>query len=284
MKKTIITLSLILGFVTFSSAQEPAKLLLFKGIKGDMGVSWDRYQNMSLDWMKARTAQNVAFNDDLSEMEEGSIYYSSLGGNIGTQVLFNAPTLGTDLLIPEVRFGVSMTMGKEAIVDYSSAQYNWDPYSVNSTDYNTLMYCFVENETKLNAEVVWRLGDQKKVTFYGGIGANLSASFNNDLFVFDNYFNSRTAVSNNFEPRSGFNSNENVFDGKSVFYQRMYVPIGLDLKMFRHLQGTIEYKIGGGMEQVVGGSVNTFRTGEFNFGMRFNLEKNNTPSILDYLN
>ena len=77
------------------------------------------------------------------------------------------------------------------------------------------------------------------------------------------------------------NSVDNVYKGKSVFYQRLYIPIGVDLKIFRHLQGTIEYKIGGGVEEVVGGSVSTFRTGEFNFGMRFNIAKNNVPSTLD---
>jgi hypothetical protein len=284
MKKIILTLAFLTCIASFSHAQDKVKLLKLKGIQGDMGVSWDKYQDMSLDWMKARTSQNGAFTDDLSEMEEGRVFYSSLGGNIGTQLLFTAPSLGTDVLVPEVRFGVSMTLGKEAVVDYSNSKNNYDPYSTSSTDYNSLMYCFVENETKLNAEIVWRVGDQKKVTFYGGIGTNLSASFDNDLFVFDNYFNNRTPVSNSFEAQNGFNSTENVFKGKSVFYQRLYIPIGVDLKMFKHLQGTIEYKLGGGLEEVMGGSVSTFRTGEFNFGMRFNIEKNNTPSILDYLN
>jgi hypothetical protein len=142
------------------------------------------------------------------------------------------------------------------------------------------MYCFVENETRLNTEIVWRVGDQSKVTFYGGLGTNLSGSFSNELYVFDNYYNNRTVTGNNFEAASA-NSVDQTYEGKSVYYQRLYVPIGVDLKMFGHLQGTIEYKMGGGMEQVIGGKVNTFRTGEFNFGMRFNLEKNNTPNILD---
>ena len=109
-----------------------------------------------------------------------------------------------------------------------------------------------------------------------------SGSFDNDLFVFENFYNSRNITgSNNFESLNTANSVDNVYKGKSVFYQRLYIPIGVDLKIFRHLQGTIEYKIGGGLEEVVGGSVSTFRTGEFNFGMRFNIAKNNVPSILD---
>jgi hypothetical protein len=100
--------------------------------------------------------------------------------------------------------------------------------------------------------------------------------------VFKDYLNSRNFSGNNFEAASD-NSIENTFSGKSVMYQRLYVPIGIDLKMFRHLQGTIEYKIGGGLEEVIGGSVSTFRTGEFSFGLRLNIAENNTPSILDYL-
>ncbi|PCJ67412.1 MAG: hypothetical protein COA58_03575 [Bacteroidetes bacterium] len=283
MKKVILTLAILAFLSGFSFAQEQTSFLKLKGIKGDLGLSWDRYQNMSLDWMKARTAQDGAFTDDLRNMEESEIFYSSLGGNIGTQLLFTAPSLGNEKFIPEVRLGLSMTLGKEAIVDYTNSSFNFDPYSTSSTDYNSLMYCFVENETRVNAEVVWRVGDQKKVTFYGGLGTNISASFDNDLFVFDDYYNNRTFAGNNFEAGNGFNSTESVFKGKSVFYQRLYIPIGLDLKMFKHLQGTIEYKLGGGLEEVVGGAVSTFRTGEFNFGMRLNIAQNNTTSILDYL-
>ena len=276
MKKAILTtLSLLL--IASLSAQNPAqtKLLKFKGLKGDLGVSWDKYSDMSLDWMKLRTSQDGAFSADLSNMSESSVFYSSIGGNIGGQLLFTAPRLGSTLLVPEVRIGASMTMGKEAIVDFSNN-------NIPNNEISSLMYCFVENELKLNTEVVWRYKDQSKITFYGGFGVNASGSFDNDLFVFENFYNSRNITgSNNFESLNTANSVDNVYKGKSVFYQRLYIPIGVDLKIFRHLQGTIEYKIGGGLEEVVGGSVSTFRTGEFNFGMRFNIAKNNVPSILD---
>ncbi|MGB0850918.1 MAG: hypothetical protein ACPGTP_06710, partial [Bacteroidia bacterium] len=225
----------------------------------------------------AMTAQDGAFTEDLSSMNEGSVYYSSLGGNLGAQVLFTAPKLGNENLVPEVRFGMSMVLGKEAVVEFDDGLNSHTFFSNNS-----LMYCFVENETKFNAEIVWRVNDTKKVTFYSGLGANVSGSFANELYVFRDYLNNRTISGNNFEAASD-NSIENTFSGKSVMYQRLYIPIGVDLKMFRHLQGTIEYKIGGGVEEVIGGSASTFRTGEFNFGMRLNIAKNNTPSILDYL-
>lgn len=122
--------------------------------------------------------------------------------------------------------------------------------------------------------------DESKVTFYAGLGANLSASLANELYVFSDFMNNRSVTGNNFQPMD-FNSVQDTYDGKSVFYQRLYVPVGIDIKMFRHLQGTVEYKIGGGMEKVIGGQTNTFRTGEFNFGLRVNIERNNTPSILD---
>ena len=243
----------------------------FKGVKADVGFAWDRYSDMSLDWMQQRTAQEGAFMGDLSGMEEGSIFYSSVGSNLGGQILFTAPSLGNETFIPEVRIGASMLLGKEAIVDY---------FDNNNSATNSLMYCFVENETRFSGEVVWRMLDQSRVTLYGGVGANLSASFGNELFVFENYFNNRAVASNDFQPVD-FNSVQNTFDGKSVFYQRLYFPFGLDFKMLRHLQGTVEYKFGGGLEQVVGGEVSSFRTGEIQFGMRFNLARNNTPSILD---
>lgn len=275
MKQIILSLATILCFSTFSMAQSAEKLLKFKGVKADLGVSWDRYKDMSLDWMKARTLRDGAFTDDLSAMDESSVFYSSIGGNIGGQLLFTAPSLGNETFIPEVRIGMFMTLGKEAVVEY------WGSQSPTSS-LNSLMYCFVENEAKFNGEIVWRVGDTKKVTFYGGLGANVSGSFGNELFVFDDYLNNRTLTGNNFE-QANFNSVQNSYEGKSVFYQRLYIPIGVDLKMFRHLQGTIEYKVGGGLEEVAGGSVSTFRTGEFNFGMRYNIAKNNTPSIIDVL-
>ncbi len=191
-------------------------------------------------------------------------------------MLFIAPTLGNESLIPEVRLGGSVTMGKEAIVEYSNL--------AQDNSYTSRMYCFVENETKLNAEIVWRDFDQQKITVYGGFGANLSASFNNDLYVFDNFTNSRTFTGNNFETMDMWNSQDNVFEGNAVFYQRIYFPIGIDIKILRHLQATAEYKFGRGMEQVIGGNLNTFTSGEFNFGLRYNIANNNTPSISHLFN
>lgn len=272
MNKILFTLTALVVLFSSSSAQEQAALLKIKGVKGDMGFAWDKYSEMDMDWMKQRTSQEAAFSADLSGMQEGHVFYSSIGANMGGQVLFTAPKLGNELLIPEVRFGVSMLMGKEAIVDF---------YNNSSADVNSLMYCFVENETRFSGEIVWRVYDQSRVTFYGGVGTNLSASFGNELYVFSNYINDRSTTSNNFQPIPDLNTAENTFDGKSVVYQRLYIPLGLDFKMLRHLQGTVEYKVGAGVEQVVGGDVSTFRTGEFNFGMRFNIERNNTPSILD---
>lgn len=276
MRNKILSFIFMLAIAVPSQAQTPDKLLTIKGGKFDLGFAWDKYQDMDMEWMKQRTDQSGAFNEDLSGMEGGQVIYSSFGANVGGQVLFTAPRLGNDLLISEVRFGVAMILGKEAIVDF----YDNNPTTQTNRDYNSLMYCFVENETRLSSEIVWRVLDESKITFYAGLGANLSASLANELYVFSDFMNNRSVTGNNFQPMD-FNSVQDTYDGKSVFYQRLYVPVGIDIKMFRHLQGTVEYKIGGGMEKVIGGQTNTFRTGEFNFGLRVNIEMNNTPSILD---
>ncbi|MDB9882230.1 hypothetical protein OAD66_03755 [Bacteroidia bacterium] len=143
----------------------------------------------------------------------------------------------------------------------------------------SIMYCFVENDLKVGSDILFRIGDESRFTFYTGAGINASTSFDNSLLVFDNY-NVETGVINDFS-EAGPNTAQNTYKGKSVVYTRAYIPFGVSLKWFRHLETNMELKAGGGFEQVLGGSASGFKAGEFTVGLRYNIQKHKTPSIFD---
>ena len=143
------------------------------------------------------------------------------------------------------------------------------------------MFCFVENDVKLSAGLIFRVGEDTKFSMYSGLGANISSSFGNELLVFENH-TVETGVVNDFTSIDNIGS-QNSYTGKSIAYGRLYLPIGVSVKLLRHLEANAELKVGQGVEQVIGGSANTFRTGEFSFGVRYNFKKNKAKSILDFI-
>lgn len=276
-KKTLLTLSILLSFalanaqkisVVTPKAKQPIKL---KAIQFTTGASWDKYSNMSMDMIVNKTKNMPEYEDEIKGMKE-NLMYSSGGLHSGVNLSLRSPILNNEVLATEWRVGASVTLLKESLVEYSSTRRNTKKNS-------SMMYCFVENDVKLSSDILFRFGDESLLTFYTGGGVNVSSSFNNNLQVFQDY-SVETGVINDFS-EAGANNSQQTYDGKSIAYARAYIPIGLSLKWFRHLESNMEYKFGGGFEQVIGGNATGFKTGEFTIGLRYNIQKNSTPNIFD---
>jgi hypothetical protein len=266
MKKIAILFTFCFCFVSAFSQQKTPSFKV-KGIKAYLGGSWDKYQNMSLEWMQMRTNNQSVFNQDLSQKEE-SIYFSSGGVQNGAQIILT-PTDDNKLSNigkPELRLGIQSVMGKEALVEY------YDRSTQNVTAQEDIMYCFVENEVRTSAEILWAFGEDR-YRFYTGLGSNISGSFGNDLFIFTNFSNARDWSGNNFM-EADISADQVVTDGKSVVYSRFYVPMSASMLLLNRFEVSATYAFGVGVEKVIQGDANTFRTGQFTIGLQYNFHQN----------
>ena len=211
------------------------------------------------------------YKNDVAGMKE-SITIQSIGLNMGANLIWSRPAHKNEFITTEFRTGMAVNFMKESLIEY---------YDQSSNSTQSVMYCFVENDIKLNSDLLFRLGGDSKFSMYSGIGANVSSSFNNQLIVFENY-GVNPGVMNEYTP-SNMQGDRTMYTGKNVVYGRLYIPIGVTMQVLRHLEVSTELKVGRGIEQVVGGNANTFRTGEFSFGLRYNIQKNKAPSILDFI-
>lgn len=276
-KKTLITL-LILGCgsmtnaQTISVVQDVVKPLVgLKSIQVYTGIAWDKYQNMNMEMIADRTQNMPNYTDATKDMKQ-NITYSSLGLGTGVNLSYYLPSLTNSTVSAEYRVGASVNLLKESLVDFTSTE--------NDTR-ETLMYCFVENDVRINSDLLFTLGDHKKFSIYSGVGINASNSFDNELLIFENY-DVETGAMNEFIPTT-FNSKMQTLEGKSVVYARAYIPMGVKMKVFRHLESSFEVKIGKGFEQVIGGNATSFKTREVSFGLKYNFARNKALSIFDLL-
>ena len=242
-----------------------------KSIQFTTGAAWDKYKNLNMDMLADKTVNMPEYQSKTSSMEK-SFQMQAIGLNTGVNLIWAKPQLSNDMLAAELRTGAAINLMKESLIEYHNRE---------SGTRESLMYCFVENDIKFNTDLLFRIGDQSKFSLYSGIGVNASGSFGNELLVFSNYFVNQ-GVMNEFTPQSS-SGEQNTFTGKNVIYARAYIPIGFSMKLFRHFETSAELKLGRGMEQVVGGSASTFKTGDFSFGLRYNIQRNTAPSIFSLL-
>ena len=281
MNKVTSTLTICaICFGTTLMAQNPVKITQvvekvspLKSIELTTGASWDSYKNLNMNMLADRTVNMPDYKSKTQGMEENA-YMTSIGLTAGANLIWAKPQLSNSLVDVELRTGASINLMKEGLIEYNDRQ-------SNTTE--SLMYCFVENDIKVGSDMLVRFGDKSKFSFYTGLGVNASGSFNNKLLEFSNYY-VNTGVMNEFNPNvMNTPTDQNTYEGKNVLYARAYIPIGVSVKLLRHLEGTMELKLGKGMEQVVGGNATSFNTGEFGFGLRYNIQKNKAWSIFDFI-
>ena len=277
MKKLHATLTLCaLGISSIIYAQSTVKITQLvpkvsplKSIQVTGGFAWDRYDDISMGMLADKTVDMPDFETKTEGMKQ-NISYFSVGLNTGVNLTWSQPKMSNSVITTEFRTGAAVNLMKESLISY---------YGSQGSSKQNVMYCFVENDVKVNSDLLFRLGDHRKFTIYSGIGVNASSSFDNQLIEFNNY-NVEEGVINDFSSNSGV-LDQNTYKGKNVVYGRAYIPVGASVKLFRHLEASGEVKIGRGIEQVVGGNASTFRTGEFNIGLRYNIQRNKALSIFD---
>jgi hypothetical protein len=266
MKKIILFGLLSLGFIGSSVAQS------FKNYKPSAmhfahGFNVDAYGGqMSMDWMKARTTSEQPFKEDLSSLTEDA-WSATAGYNLLAQLVMSDPDNSTR---PELRLGVGATIWKEAVVDFQDED--------NYASVSDLMYCFVENEVNVSAELLWRKSAYR-FSAYAGVGANAAASLSNTLYLFRYVEYSGRPGNSTFTETTSDGIEE--WRGKNVVYARAYAPLGLSIKLFKHMELTFEQRLGIGAASVTDGSqANILFNATTNFGLRYNFAVDQSPRFL----
>ena len=229
-------LSLFLCFFVLQSAAQELPKWHVNQVGLHLGMQNDAYAAMSMDYMRAYAFGTSLVDLDLQGMEQqvfADVFSGMMALSVGMNPIAKSGTgYRTDR---ELRLSIELQAGKEAMVSFT-----------DQTGDNTLIYCVIQNEASLNGAYLIRMDKLPIVDLFVGAGANLGRSFGNQ-FVFINESNQRYAGE-----QSG-NQGMSYFRAQSSAFYRIYVPFGLDLKLFEHFRLSLETRLGAGVEVVKGG-------------------------------
>lgn len=200
-----------------------------------LGGHNDSYAAMSMDYMRAYAFRTSLVDLDLQGMEEEVFADVSSGMvvlSLGMQPLDRVGNVYRTN--QELRFTVELQAGKEAMIAWSEQGSS-----------NTLVYCVIQNEASINGAYLLRMDKLPVIDLFVGAGASLSRSFGNQ-FVFINESNVRYAG------EQAGNQGASYFRARGSAYYRLYLPFGLDLKLFENFRLSLETRIGAGVEHVRG--------------------------------
>ncbi len=202
MKTLYTTLTLLLtASITF--AQEtpnptPPKMWQINSFGTHVGISSDVYQRMSMDHMRdfATNPSELTLDlDGYTEYAHAVITGVTLGGWI-TASKFNAAS-GEYRTNREVQLGANIITGRESAVEYEREE-----PTANGTEYHSVVYCDMESEVNLHGAYLFRTNRERKWNVFGGIGANIGATFNDAMLIIFNRYatdNNGTFIESSFD-------------------------------------------------------------------------------------
>jgi len=232
-----------------------------KNVQFHFGTAWDQYGKMDMSAIEDRTQNSFEHKNKTQGMTQ-NVSYSSGGLSAGLNLGFHAPKLSNEFISSSLRFGGSVNLFKESLIDFHNHQ-------APKNETSSMMYCFIENEAKLSSDLLFEIKANRILSLYSGFGLNASGSFGNQLLIFEDH-NVNPGVVNEFTPNGGVNENKQTISGKNVIYTRAYIPMGFNLKLYKNLESTFEVKLGRGIEKVIDGKLSGFKTREVSLGLKYN--------------
>ena len=198
-----------------------------------LGLNSDRYAAMSMDYMRAYAKQTSLIDLELGAMQQEVISRVEGGMMVLSVGLHPLSQDGnTYNLNHELRFALELHAGRESMILWNEAGSS-----------NSLIYCVIQNEAALNAAYLFRHSRFGIIEFYGGLGAGLGKTFGNE-FIFIN------DTDRSFAGEQNTVYNESVFRAVGSSFYRVYVPAGMDLRVFGKLKVNVEARYGVGAEKV----------------------------------
>lgn len=263
MKNILFLCLALLGLGQIANAQSNWKV-------GKVGFflsgSAEAYQASSFDDILNMAKNKDEVIRDLSKFD-GNLTAHVGGGFAGFQFLLTPPKANRALLI-----NASLSTGREMLVsqqlrDGANDQIT-NPVIDGFTGYpqfEEATYCIVENELKVDA--AWlhykNLGARFKI--YGGFGASLGGTFNNDFIVMG---------TEKIEPVNGepvqFRNLEGTYESKNTFTGRAFAYGGLSFQFARHFELALDAQQGVGVQKAVAGPTNFLHSSTLlNLGLRY---------------
>lgn len=244
MKPIVLFVLIAISGTSFAqkSTTDKVKKLKLNSIGVDFGVTADRFSKMNLESMYDLTKNPALLDRDL-EGYSSSLYRSASGGRFGINASFTPFSAVNDSYNTnhEIRFGAYFS-SREPLISYNKTD-------ANGTT-NSIIYCNMVREVSLTGAYLLRASPANAKWFgvYAGLGMSLGSSFNDKMVVMQSSFNS--------EQMSYESLGNETYEGKSSFFTRVYVPLGLDITIARRIRLGLEGQVGIGMQNVYNGRTN----------------------------
>ena len=229
----------------------------FNQMDWGVGIDNDHYDKMSLDLIMAFAKDPDQMQRDLSGMNEdattvtrGAAYYT----NISFSPL-DAST-GTYKTNRELKLGMGIHANKEAMLTYKNEDLD-----------TSIVYCNLQSEITIEGAYLFKTKWGKRIHLYAGIGANVGATFNNEMvLITGKYFDEGEHPSE--QPSDEMNAES--YEAKSVAYSRIYIPYGIGYGIGQKTIIGLDFKTGVGVQKISGEQANYIKkTGAFILSVKY---------------
>lgn len=199
----------------------------------------DRYETVDLGMMYNLTVTPNSLDRDLSG-HDVTYHRTVQGSKIGASVAF----------IPfDKKENDYSTKSEIRLGLFYSERGTSLSYFLQDTSgaFKSVNYSTQFKELNLNAAYVWKYNPKfaERFTLSGGLGIGLGSTFNDKTSVAEHFSSG--------QPGEIPNSIFNVYDGKSSFFGRAYVPFGIDFALGKHFDVGLASTFGVSIQQVYSG-------------------------------
>jgi hypothetical protein len=240
---SILAMSVFCFALTAQNAT-PIKKWKIDGIGHQKGIVNDRYNNMSIDWMRDHTVdpENISM--------EGEQY-----NDVDNVTTVTGMSYGLNLsLVPynfrneeyssnqEIRITANAVLDREAMVSYNE---NYNENMSRST-----VFCLVDNEFNVSADYLYKVR-LWRLEFGTGIGATVGSTINSKMLKIRT---NAVPAGQEIDPAAARSTE--TYAAKNSFYGRIYVPLSIGMWVCNKMELFAEHRLGTGVEKVRQGDTN----------------------------
>lgn len=257
MEKHLLAL-LIIGLSIPVFAQQEAsshKKLKLIGVSGSMGITYDRYNTMSLNQLTQLAQQPELMMRNLDGLTEEASTQTA-GASLFVNMVLSPlqKSTGTYLDNLEFRLGLGLNSTKESMVSYKNADLD-----------TSLVFCNINSEVTLETSYIFSHSINKKLFLYFGVGANSSFSVNNKMMIISGKYFAEGAHPSAQEQAAAIS-----FEAKPILYSRVFIPWGVHFQASDQLSIGLDFRKGRGMQYTAGEKPNMMaNTGAIMIGTKF---------------
>ncbi|PCJ64102.1 MAG: hypothetical protein COA58_14040 [Bacteroidetes bacterium] len=258
-KYVIILITFLFTLTVYAQNNEPVlKKLRLIGSSGSLGISYDRYQTMSLNQLSQLAKDPEMMKHNLDGLTEEA-NASTAGVSLFINLRFNPlqKRTGSYNRNQELRLGLGLNSSKEAMVSYKNKDLD-----------TSLVFCNIHSEITTEVAYVFKRFIGKRIFVYGGIGANSSISINNEMMIITGKY-----FAPGEHPSTQISSNTISFEAKPILHSRLFIPWGVHIQATDNFSIGLDFRKGKGLQYTLGEKANVMaNTGAILIGTSFTLK------------